>query len=155
MLAGPFNRVCSALHTGVQKGTSRRPGGLLRWGVLNWLKKHRASPPDEVAADPDVNMASGRRKAGKYRSLYEYLEQRYAQTVVLTFAEIESLLGFALPDAARTDQDWWTVAAQSVSEPRCSPAWTLASRTAKPNLVARTVTFERISSVRISKVGAA
>ena len=101
------------------------------------------SRPEEVNADPDVDRAPGRRKAGKYRSLYEYLEQRYAQTVVLTFAEIESLLGFALPDIARTDATWWTVADVSMLEPRCSPAWTLASRTAKPNLVARTVIFER------------
>jgi hypothetical protein len=109
---------------------------------LNWLKKYR-SPPPAAAADPEVNMASGRRKAGKYRSLYDYLEQRYAQTVVLTFAEMESLLGFALPDIARTDTAWWTVADASMLEPRCSPAWTLARRTAVPNLAARSVIFER------------
>ena len=28
---------------------------------------------------------------GKYKSLYEYLENRYANTVVLTFAQIEDL----------------------------------------------------------------
>ena len=44
---------------------------------------------------------------GKYRSLYQYLEHRYANTVVLTFAQIEDLLGFTLPDSARVDQKWW------------------------------------------------
>ncbi len=34
---------------------------------------------------------------GEYKSLYEYLEHRYANTVVLTFAQIEDLLGFTLP----------------------------------------------------------
>ena len=34
---------------------------------------------------------------GTYQSLYEYLEHRYANTVVLTFAQIEDLLGFPLP----------------------------------------------------------
>ncbi len=29
---------------------------------------------------------------GKYKSLYQYLDNRYANTVVLTFAQIEDLL---------------------------------------------------------------
>ena len=37
----------------------------------------------------------------KYKALYEYLDNRYANTVVLTFAQIEDLLGFTLPDPAR------------------------------------------------------
>ena len=66
-------------------------------------------------------------------------------TVVLTFGQIEDLLGFTLPDLARTDQEWWTIADLSTAEARCSDAWTLASRTAKPNLLAQTVLFERVS----------
>jgi hypothetical protein len=77
--------------------------------------------------------------------LYEYLENRYADTVVLTFGQIEDLLGFSLPDLARTDQEWWTSADLSTTETRCSDAWTLASRTARPNLMAKTVVFERVS----------
>jgi hypothetical protein len=44
---------------------------------------------------------------GKYQSLCQYVENRYANTVVLTFAQIEDLLGFTLPDWARVDQEWW------------------------------------------------
>ena len=44
---------------------------------------------------------------GEYRPLHKYLEDRYADTVVLRFAEIEGLIGFALPDLARQRQDWW------------------------------------------------
>ena len=44
---------------------------------------------------------------GKYKLLYQYLENRYANTVVLTFAQIEDLLGFTLPDSARVHQEWW------------------------------------------------
>jgi hypothetical protein len=44
---------------------------------------------------------------GKYKALYQYLDNRYANTVVLTFVQIEDLLGFALPDAARVDHAWW------------------------------------------------
>ncbi len=33
----------------------------------------------------------------EYRALYTYLERRYASVVVLTFEQMEALLGFALP----------------------------------------------------------
>jgi hypothetical protein len=55
---------------------------------------------------------------------------------------MEALLGFALPEAARMERDWWTDAA--LRPARHSDAWTVASRTATPNLSALTVTFERL-----------
>jgi hypothetical protein len=81
--------------------------------------------------------------SGKYRYFYKYLEGRYADTVVLTFGQIEDLLGFALPAPARSDPDWWTNASRGTGEPQCSDAWTLARRTARPNLTAQHVVFER------------
>ena len=83
--------------------------------------------------------------SGKYLSLYEYLENRYANIVVLTFAEIEDLLGFRLPAPARLRQEWWTNADPDTAKPGYSDSWTLASRTARPNLPAQTVVFERAS----------
>jgi hypothetical protein len=77
----------------------------------------------------------------RYLPLYKYLEHRYATTVVLSFAQIDALLGFALPESARTDYDWWTADA-GVSKTHAS-AWTAADRTASPNLVAGNVVFER------------
>lgn len=77
----------------------------------------------------------------EYMSLYTYLEHRYASTVVLTFNQMEALLGFALPEPARTERDWWTGA--PVSRDVHSNAWSVAGRTATPNLLARTVAFER------------
>jgi hypothetical protein len=76
----------------------------------------------------------------EYRALYTYLEHRYASVVVLTFEQMEALLGFALPALACTEPEWWTAAAVSTLH---SSAWTGAGRTATPNLLARTVTFER------------
>ena len=114
--------------------------------MLEWMKKRRALPaPDAPAPEPDAAKRHGRNKAGKYRLLYDYLENRYATTVVLTFGQIEDLLGFGLPELAHTDKDWWTRAEIPSGEARCSDAWTLASRTAEPNLLARTVSFERVS----------
>ena len=83
--------------------------------------------------------------SGEYLALYEYLENRYAQTVVLTFGEIEDLLGFALPDQAGLHREWWTEAKAGATGPSHSDSWRLASRTAVPNLSARTVVFERAS----------
>lgn len=83
--------------------------------------------------------------SGRYLLLYKYLENRYADTVVLTFAQIEDLLGFALPEQARLHQEWWTEAATTVAGSNYSDAWILASRTAAPNLLARTIVFERTS----------
>ncbi|MBI3263842.1 MAG: hypothetical protein HYZ58_11925 [Acidobacteria bacterium] len=87
----------------------------------------------------------GRITSGKYLALYEYLENRYANTVVLTFAEIEDLLGFTLPDLARLREEWWTDTDPDTARPSYSDSWILASRTARPNLLAQTVVFERAS----------
>ena len=84
------------------------------------------------------------RVPAEYLSLYTYLETRYATTVVLTFEQIESLLGFALPNAAGTERGWWTPAAAISSKGHYSDAWAVASRTAAPNLSARIVVFERL-----------
>jgi hypothetical protein len=83
--------------------------------------------------------------SGKYQLLYKYLEDRYADTVVLTFAEIEDLLGFTLPDQARRQQEWWTKAPTNIHRLDHADSWILANRTAKPNLLAQTVAFERAS----------
>lgn len=83
------------------------------------------------------------RNAGEYQLLYKYLRDRYANRIVLTFAEIEDLLGFALPDAARLQPAWWSVAPLLVPPSAQSRAWVLARRTATVNLAARNVLFDR------------
>ena len=88
--------------------------------------------------------------AGKHAALYEYLEHRYADVVVLTLAQIEDLLGFALPDSARSRQEWWTLPDAHGDTSTCSEAWISAGRTARPNLLARTVAFERATSRQTS-----
>jgi hypothetical protein len=82
----------------------------------------------------------------EYLPLHKYLDGRYADTVVLTFAEVEDLLGIALPDAARADQTWWANAdEQAVPSPQAR-SWTRANRSAKPNLKAQIVAFDRTSA---------
>jgi len=121
--------------------------------MLDWLKRRASteSPRREARPVSSVNSGSGdavkpqrRVMSGTYVLLYKYLENRYADTVVLTFAEIEDLLGFALPEQARLHREWWT-SAQTEAGSNYSDSWVLASRTAVPNLIARTVVFERAS----------
>lgn len=78
----------------------------------------------------------------EYLALYAYLKNRHASVVALTFAQIEALLGFALPTRARTDGDWWT---NGEGLRRHVAAWTSAGRFAAPDLDAGTVTFERLA----------
>lgn len=79
----------------------------------------------------------------KYEALYQYLENRYANSLVLTFAQMEDLLGFPLPDSARVDQEWWSNGEPQDPRQTQSRAWTRASRIATPNLGAQIVRFER------------
>ena len=113
--------------------------------MLEWIKKRGSTAHSEAKADADAPKRHLGDQAGKYRCLYEYLEKRYANTVVLTFGQVEDLLGFSLPDLARANREWWTIADIRTAEARCSDAWTLAGRTARPNLMAQTVAFERVS----------
>ena len=82
----------------------------------------------------------------EYQSLYRYLDNRFADTVVLTFAQIESLLGFSLPDLARLGTDWWAPPAAGAVPTSQSRSWVEASRTATPNLLAQSVVFERVKN---------
>ena len=79
----------------------------------------------------------------EYRSLYAYLNNRFADTIVLTFEQIESLLGFALPDNARCRLDWWASAVEGAVPSRQASSWSQARMTATPNLHANSVMFER------------
>ena len=108
----------------------------VRRRILTWRDRADVRAP----APPDRVMS------GKYLSLYAYLKGRYANTVVLTFAEIEDLLGFTLPESARSQQDWWTDAGSNTVLTDQSQSWTLARRTARANLMAQTVVFERASA---------
>ena len=112
--------------------------------MLDWMKKRGAPAysPREAAA-MEKTKPQRRAMSGKYLLLYNYLENRYVNMVVLTFAEIEDLLGFALPPQARLEERWWTDRESTAAGSNYADSWILASRTATPNMLARTVAFER------------
>jgi hypothetical protein len=109
--------------------------------VSAWYR--RAPPVPEPETIVVQTPRSKPRVPPEYLSLYTYLEHRYASTVVLTFPQMEALLGFALPEIARTEPAWWT--GVPVLREMHSNAWSVAGRTATPNLSARTVAFERLT----------
>ena len=105
-----------------------------------WWRKVAPVPKYRTAVVP--RQPGAPHVAAQYLALYTYLERRYASNVVLTFEQMEALLGFTLPAVASTERDWWTNPTSDVD--RHSEAWSVAHRTATPNLLARTVAFERL-----------
>ena len=105
-----------------------------------WRRRDSTEPESSSRTIPRWDRVAPQVPA-RYLPLYKYLEHRYASTVVLSFAQIDALLGFALPDVAHRDYAWWTPDG-AVTKAHCS-AWTAADRTASPNLVAENVLFER------------
>ena len=108
--------------------------------------KRRGATTEIVQPRPAaLSIEEGQAKAGEYQLLYKYLRDRYANRVVLTFAEIEDLLGFALPNRARLHGEWWAVTDSIAPHSSQSDSWTLASRTATVNLLAQRVVFDRVT----------
>jgi len=106
-----------------------------------WRWRRRDKPPVEPPRIIPRPERVAPQVPAPYLSLYKYLEHRYASVVVLSFEQIDTLLGFALPVSARTESDWWTAGGPNA---HCT-AWTGAGRTAIPNLLAGNVVFERHS----------
>ena len=109
--------------------------------MFNWMKRRITT---EEAPRPAVSpVREPRVNVGEYQLLHKYLRDRFANRLVLTFAEIEDLLGFSLPERARVEDTWWSSAVGSLSAQ--SKAWMLADRTATVNLMAQCVVFERVT----------
>ena len=116
------------------------PVGRVMATVAAWLRgSHREDVPSLRSTAPDE---AKQPVPAAYMPLFTYLDRRYAGTVVLTFEQIEALLGFAPPSAAFADAEWWTGPCEA--NDRHTAAWTAARRSAAPQLSARIVAFERL-----------
>jgi hypothetical protein len=109
---------------------------------FGWTSTRSHTPILDFGRDQGQAPTHVRRVPREYLPLYQYLERRYASLVVLTFEQIESLLGFALPADAAMNRGWWT--GDIVTEPQ-TETWRVTGRLATPNLLARNVAFERPS----------
>ncbi len=113
--------------------------------MLTWMKNRRSTLHNQAERDRDAPTVRRPVMSGAYLPLFKYLDGRYANALILTFAEIEDLLDFRLPAQARLREDWWTIPDPNEARPRYSDSWILANRTARPNLQALTVAFDRQS----------
>lgn len=112
---------------------------LRRW-LSRWWGRQVTTRDESAPAAPSPRPASA--ATTPFLALHTYLDRRYASTVVLTFQQMEDLLGHALPAPARTEPTWWT--ADPVPSDRHADAWVAARRTATPNLASGNVLFERL-----------
>ena len=112
---------------------------LLRGLIRRWIGGDNATPVPAPAAVPQAKLPT----RSEFSAFHGYLEHRYADLVILTFGQIEDLLGSRLPDRARVDAGWW--AGSESDTARYAGAWRQAGRTARPNLLAGNVAFERIA----------
>ena len=85
--------------------------------MWSWLKRREWPARQEREATEHVVQPPERVVSGKYQLLHKYLEERFANTVVLTFAEVEDLIGSALPDQARSEPEWWASQPYGQAEP--------------------------------------
>ena len=79
---------------------------------------------------------------GKYSKLYEFLRNETSSQVSLTFSQLETILGFRLPDSAYLYRPWW--ANQSSSGHSQAMAWGVAGwKTTNVDLEAEQLQFIR------------
>ena len=77
----------------------------------------------------------------KYEPLTRFLQHQPGGEVRLSFAQIEQLIGFKLPDAAQHEPDWWS---NSPSEDAETQAWLAAGfQSEGVDLAAGELTFRR------------
>ena len=112
------------------------------WPIMRSRGRRRFTTRGPVDLKPRLVRDNGS-AAGEYELLHKYLRDRYANRVVLTFGELEDVLGFSLPDPARVHRAWWDGGDFGSAPSTQSFAWRLAGRTATVNLPARSVVFER------------
>jgi hypothetical protein len=77
----------------------------------------------------------------KYEPLRAYLENRRFEEVPMTFAEIERVLGFKLPEKSQQHRAWWS---NNASNSVMTKAWLAAGyRTERVDMAGRRLVFKR------------
>ena len=107
--------------------------------MLDWLKRLTTHPPPPQP--PNRAAQQGLGMSRPYFALHEYLNARVTDVVVMSFRDIEDLVGFSLPVSARRDARWWEDA--DLGNASHANAWLLARRSATADLDTQTVEFSR------------
>jgi hypothetical protein len=89
----------------------------------------------------------------KYEPLRAYLERQRFDEVPMTFAEIEKVIGFNLPERSQRNRAWWS---NNASNSVMTKAWLEAGyRTERVDMAGRKLVFKRVSDRRNQKQGGA
>jgi hypothetical protein len=82
----------------------------------------------------------------KYDPLRIYLEGRRFEELPMTFAEIESVIGFKLPEKSQSHRAWWS---NNPSNSVMTKAWLAAGyKTERVDMAGRKLVFKRIRDYR-------
>jgi hypothetical protein len=88
----------------------------------------------------------------KYTPLRVYLSGRTEAEAAMSFAEVEDVLGFALPPAARRYRAWWS---NNPTNSVITNAWLGAGfRSAQVDMAGQTLTFVRAAAGTQGRVAA-
>ena len=91
---------------------------------------------------------------GKYAPLFRHLAALDVREWRATFRDVESILGFSLPNSARIHRPWWSNQANGGHSHAL--AWHAAGwRTRAVDLATEALVFERIAEARAPREGAA
>ena len=76
----------------------------------------------------------------KYDALYEHLAAHEGERLVMSFDDVDEVLGCGLPPSGRRHREWWASHDDRHVQAR---AWLDAGFRADPDMRERAVTFER------------
>ena len=127
-------------------------GVSVRIALMRWWTRRLIARSSPVEPSP-APVRRTRAYNGEYLALHVYLRDRFADSIILTFSQVEDLLGFALPPAARLEADWWREPHDGAARTTQAEAWQLASRSAVVNMAASCILFERQLAPRLDDAG--
>jgi len=91
------------------------------------------------------------KRSSKYHPLYAHLREGDEDTLTLTFAQVEALMGVPLPASARARRGWWSNRAAGSPQ---SAAWTEAGyRVEDVDLARDRVTFRKPGLYEVRRDG--
>jgi hypothetical protein len=83
-------------------------------------------------------------RRAKYDALREYLSEKTARRITLTFDEVAEIVD--IPDSARRYEWWWSNEDVNTTTHVQCKAWQGAGYAAEPNMRAGAVTFVRLAA---------
>lgn len=84
------------------------------------------------------------KRGSKYDPLNQFLQFNNSNRIIMTFSEIEEVLGFSLPMSAQKYMSWWDDSSQHSQ----AHAWTEAGYKANPKMNEKKVDFIKFDALK-------